>query len=164
MQYYFHRFCLDTAHFALYDKGKKVDLEPQPLRLLQYLIENRDRAVSRSELLDKVFGRRIVSDNALSVHIRTARQSVGDTARSQEFIATIQGCGYRFVADVDSRAHTGFSRQPPAHSGSPEDEADGRGQSTSGHLFSARPSIAILPFEVIGGGETDSVIAPGAGP
>jgi len=156
MQYRFHRFCLDTAHFALYDDGKKVDLEPQVLRLLQYLIENRDRVVSRTELLDKVFGRHIVSDNALTVRIRTARQSVGDTARSQKVIATIQGSGYRFVADVDTRAHTSFSRQPSVPSGSPLNEVDERGQSIPDHLFTARPSIAVLPFEVIGGGESDS--------
>jgi len=161
MQYRFHRFCLDTAHFALYDDGKKVDLEPQVLRLLQYLIENRDRVVSRTELLDKVFGRHIVSDNALTVRIRTARQSVGDTARSQKVIATIQGSGYRFVADVDTRAHTSFSRQPSVPSGSPLNEVDERGQSIPDHLFTARPSIAVLPFEVIGGGESDSVIARG---
>ena len=60
MQYRFGSFALDTAQYALYNDGQKVDLEPQVLKLLEYLIENRDRVVSRTELLDKVFGRRIV--------------------------------------------------------------------------------------------------------
>jgi len=161
MQYRFHRFCLDTAHFALYEEGKKLDLEPQVLRLLQYLIENRDRVVPRSELLDKVFGRRIVSDNALTVRIRTARQSVGDTARAQKVITTIQGRGYRFIADVDTRAHREFLRQPTVPAGSPENKANVHGKSMPDDLYSARPSIAVLPFEVIGGEETDLVIARG---
>lgn len=161
MQYHFHRFCLDTAHFAMYEEGKKLHLEPQVLRLLQYLIENRDRVVSRTELLDKVFGRRIVSDNALTVRIRTARRSVDDTAQSQKVIATIQGGGYRFVADVRTRAHTAFLRQPSVISGFSEEDAEEFGRPIPDDLFSARPSIAVLPFEVIGGDEPDSVIARG---
>lgn len=94
---------LDTARFALENDDRKVDVEPQVLKLLQYLIENRDRVVSRTELLDKVFGRRIVTDNALTVRIRAARQAVGDTANAQSVIATIQGGGYRFVASVAGR-------------------------------------------------------------
>jgi DNA-binding winged helix-turn-helix (wHTH) protein len=82
MQYRFNSFVLDTAKFALYNDGRKVDIEPQVLRLLGYLIENRDRVASRNELLDKVFGRRIVTDNALTVRIRAARQAVGDSAKT----------------------------------------------------------------------------------
>ena len=77
MQYRFGIFVLDTAQFALYNDGEKVELEPQVLKLLEYLVENRDRVVSRNEILDKVFGRRIVTDNALTVRVRAARQAVG---------------------------------------------------------------------------------------
>ena len=58
MQYRFDKFVLDTALFALLADGRTVEIEPQVLKLLEYLIGNRDRVVSRDELLDKVFGRR----------------------------------------------------------------------------------------------------------
>lgn len=153
MQYRFGSFVLDTARFALDNDDRKVDVEPQVLKLLKYLIENRDRVVSRTELLDKVFGRRIVTDNALTVRIRAARQAVGDTARAQSVIATIQGGGYRFIANVEVASHVSsqFDRSADADSAA----------SNLSPLSATQPTIAVLPFEVLGTGEADSIIARG---
>jgi TolB-like protein/Tfp pilus assembly protein PilF len=153
MQYRFGSFALDTAQYALYNDGQKVDLEPQVLKLLEYLIENRDRVVSRTELLDKVFGRRIVTDNALTVRIRAARQAVGDTAKAQSVIKTIQGGGYQFIVDVEATSHVSsqFERAREANPAT----------SSLSSLSAVQPTIAVLPFEVLGSGEADSIIARG---
>jgi TolB-like protein/Tfp pilus assembly protein PilF len=153
MQYRFGSFVLDTAQFALDNDGRKVDVEPQVLKLLEYLIENRDRVVSRTELLDKVFGRRIVTDNALTVRIRAARQAVDDTAKAQSVIATIQGGGYRFVAQVEAASHVSSQFDHVTESDS--------ATSNLSPLSSAQPTIAVLPFEVLGTGDADSIIARG---
>ena len=153
MQYHFGNFVLDTAQYALFDDGHKVDLEPQVLRLLGYLIENRDRVVPRSELLDKVFGRRIVTDNALTVRISAARLAVGDSAKEQAVVATIHGGGYRFIASVEARSHVSSRLDQSTESDdTPSDLPP---------LSVAQPTIAVLPFEVLGTGEADAIIARG---
>lgn len=153
MQYRFESYVLDTAQFSLYNDGQKVDVEPQVLKLLEYLIANRDRVVSRFELLDKVFGRRIVTDNALTVRIRAVRQAVGDTAKAQVIIATILGGGYKFIAGVETTSHVSSQFNP-----STEAAAASSGRPS---LSVAQPTIAVLPFEVLGSGKADSIIARG---
>ncbi len=146
MQYHFADFVLDTGHFALYRGGARVNVQPQVLRLLRYLIEQRDRAVSRMELLDLVYGSRVVTDNALTASIRAARLAVGDTASSQTCIRTVHGRGYRFVAKVEARP--GVVRPPTAASAAPVSST-------------VQPAIAVLPFDTIGGGDQGAVIAKG---
>lgn len=154
MQYRFGTFTLDMAQFALFDIERKVEVEPQVLKLLEYLVENRDRVVSRSELLDKVFGRRIVTDNALTVRIRAVRAAVGDSAKDQKVIATVPGGGYRFVAKVEVVSHAAarfeaVDKQKFAPSPKLSD------------LSTAGPTVAVLPFEVIGDAEGDTTVARG---
>jgi TolB-like protein/tetratricopeptide (TPR) repeat protein len=153
MQYRFKSFVLDTAQFALYKDGQQINVEPQVFTLLKYLIENRDRVVSRTELLDKIFGRRIVTDNTLTVRIRALRRAVGDTAKAQAVIATIQGGGYQFISRVETTSHVS-SRFERSNEAGPSD-------SSPSPLSVAQPSIAVLPFEVLGTDETDSIIARG---
>lgn len=153
MRYHFNNFILDTAKFALYNGDRKVDFEPQVLKLLGYLIEYRDRVVSRTELLSKVFGRRIVTDNALTVRIGTVRRAVDDSSKSQSVIATVHGGGYQFVANVKVTSHVSaqFERATPVESEASDMSA----------ISVAQPTIAVLPFEVLGTGESDSIITRG---
>ena len=151
MQYRFGGFVLDTAKFALYNDERKVEVEPQVLKLLGYLIENRDRVVARTELLDKVFGRRIVTDNALTVRIRAARKAVNDSARTQSVIATIQGGGYQFVAEVKITSHVSSQFEHAKESAA----------AGSSRMSVAQPTIAVLPFEVLSTEESDAIIARG---
>ena len=148
MQYRFKNFVLDTARFSLLQGENRVDVEPQVLRFLIFLIENRERVVSRHELLDKMFGRRVVTDNALTVRVRAARRAVDDTGNQQSVIATFQGRGYRFVAKVEVS-----TASATAHSASPAASALAQ--------LSGQPSIAILPFEVLSGSEAHQTIAKG---
>lgn len=81
--------------------GQLVPVEPQVFRLLCLLIEQRECALSKEEILSQIWGRRIVADSSLSSCIKVARQAIGDTGDEQLLIKTIRGFGFRFVGSVD---------------------------------------------------------------
>ncbi|MCM4078326.1 alpha/beta hydrolase [Actinoplanes sp. TRM88002] len=73
-------------------------MEPRALYLLCHLVHNRDRVVTKNELLDEVWGDRFVSEAALTTGLRTARLAVGDTGSQQQMIRTVHRRGYQFVS------------------------------------------------------------------
>jgi pimeloyl-ACP methyl ester carboxylesterase/DNA-binding winged helix-turn-helix (wHTH) protein len=91
---------LDTGRFELTRAGEPVHVERQVFDVLTHLLTHRDRVVTKSELLDAVWGDRFVSDSAITSRLKAARRAVGDDGRQQRVIATVHGVGYRFVADV----------------------------------------------------------------
>lgn len=106
--YQFGHFELDMARFELREQGAVQPLEPQVFSLLAYLIEHRERLVPKNELFEKLWSGRIVTDSTLTSRIKSARHVLGDSGRAQQFIKTIYGKGFRFVADVrfaDGSAH-----------------------------------------------------------
>ena len=153
MLYRFNDCVLNTARFSLHREQVKVEVQPQILKLLVYLIENRDRVVSRSELLDKVFGRSIVTDNALTVRISGVRTAIGDSASAQTMIETVQGRGYRFVARVEA------STSVPPQFSDPAEHSESL--AFLQELAAKRPSIAVMAFEDIGANGRDTIIARG---
>lgn len=92
---------VDTANFELRRAGEQCLIEPQAFDLLRYLIEHRDRVVTKEELLDAVWSGRVVSDSALSSRVKAARRAIGDNGRDQRLIRTIHGRGFRFVGILD---------------------------------------------------------------
>jgi len=147
MKYRFGGFELDLAKVELRAEGELRPLEPQVFALVAYLVEHRDRLVSRDELLEKVWEGRMVSDSALASRVKAARKTLNDDGRAQRFIRTIHGQGFRFVAEVhavhdelriDSSADIG--RDGAAGDRSPGSRGDPQ----------RRPSIAVLPFRLIG--------------
>src|SRR5579871_3893318 len=100
MIYQFGSFELDLARIELRSGGAARHVEPQVFALLALLIENRERLVSKDEIIEKVWDGRVVSDAALSSRIKSARQALGDDGKSQRFIKTIHRKGFRFIADV----------------------------------------------------------------
>ncbi|MEE8421281.1 MAG: alpha/beta fold hydrolase [Dehalococcoidia bacterium] len=98
--YHFEQFELDTQRFELLANGTAVSLEPQVFSVLAYLIEHRDRVVSKDELLEEVWATRYVSDAALASRIMAARRAIGDDGSAQRLIRTAQRRGYRFVGDA----------------------------------------------------------------
>ncbi|WP_435218402.1 alpha/beta fold hydrolase [Streptomyces sp. bgisy034] len=86
------------ARHQLVRAGTPVRIEPRALNLLHYLVEHRDRVVSKSELLDEVWGDRYVSEAAITTALRTARLAVGDTGSAQQLIRTVHRLGYQFTA------------------------------------------------------------------
>jgi len=96
----FNDFALDAERRELRARGKIVPIEPQVFDLLVYLIKNRDRVVSKDDLIASVWGGRIVSDSTLDSRINAVRKAIGDSGEKQELVRTIARKGIRFVGDV----------------------------------------------------------------
>ena len=159
MLYRFGEHEIDTARFELSNSGEHVELEPRVLKLLTFLIENRDRVVSRDELHTRLWGRRVVTENALSVCIRAARRAVDDSGDEQLVIKTIHGAGYQFVADVIARSRPYLDVHQPV-AAEKEDELDGA-VTFPDRARGGQPSIAIMPFETISGSASEDTLAKG---
>ena len=91
---------LDLLRYELRRGGRPRHLEPQVFEVLSYLVRNRDRVVTKNELLDQVWGSRFVTESALTSRLKAARRAVGDSGREQRVIRTVHGRGYRFLAPV----------------------------------------------------------------
>lgn len=135
MIYHFDQFELDLARFELREEGAVQPIEPQVFTLLAYLIEHRERLVPKNELFEKLWDGRVVTDSTLTSRIKSARQALGDSGKAQQFIKTIHGKGFRFIADVRF-----------AHSTSMLLPGDGAEKSDVAIEPSQRPSIAVLRF------------------
>jgi DNA-binding winged helix-turn-helix (wHTH) protein/pimeloyl-ACP methyl ester carboxylesterase len=82
-------------------RGQRVvHVEPQVFDVLVYLLQHRQRVVSRDDLLRFVWEGRAVSDDALTSRISAARRAIGDTGTEQRLIRTVTRRGFRFVGDV----------------------------------------------------------------
>ena len=101
MQYLFGSFRLDPARFELLQDGDPVSIEPQALQLLLHLVQNRDRMVSKDEVVEVIWNGRAISDASISSRISLARGAIGDDGGRQAFIRTVHGRGFRFVAPVE---------------------------------------------------------------
>ena len=83
MQFSFHEYLLDTDRRELWRGTKPIAVEPQVFDLLAYLVQHRDRVVTKDDLLEAVWGGRIVSGSALITRItRRAGQLVIVARRS----------------------------------------------------------------------------------
>ena len=100
MLYRFEAFELDTRRRELCSAGKLVAVEPQVFDLLEYLVQNRERLVSKDDIIASVWGGRVVSESTLTSRINSARAAIGDDGKAQRLIKTIRHRGLRFVADV----------------------------------------------------------------
>jgi TolB-like protein/DNA-binding winged helix-turn-helix (wHTH) protein/Flp pilus assembly protein TadD len=98
--YQFGAYILDTETLELKSGADQITAEPQVFLLLQYLIENRARVVSRDNIIDAVWKGRVVSDSALTYAVSEARRLVGDDGKMQAVIRTLPRRGFRFVAEV----------------------------------------------------------------
>lgn len=100
MHYTFGAYRLDTERRELYHHGATVPLQPKMYQVLLYLLEHRDRLVSKIELFEHAWAEVYVGDSALSQCIMALRKVLGDTRQTQRVIQTAHRQGYRFVAPV----------------------------------------------------------------
>jgi DNA-binding winged helix-turn-helix (wHTH) protein/pimeloyl-ACP methyl ester carboxylesterase len=119
--YRFGAFTLNTQTYELCHNGNAIQIEPQVFSVLAYLIENRDRVVSKDELVSIVWKGRIVSDTTVSSRISAARHAIHDTGGGQSIIKTIPRRGFRFVASDVVIDHD--ERRPPGASAYTHDHA-----------------------------------------
>src|SRR5262245_506733 len=103
MIYAFEAYELDLQCYELRYAGKPIKLEPQVFNVLAYLIQHRDRVVTKEELLEELWPGRFVSETALTSRLTSARRAIGDRGREQRLIQTLHGRGYRFTAVVEER-------------------------------------------------------------
>ncbi|HSG65857.1 MAG TPA: winged helix-turn-helix domain-containing protein, partial [Gammaproteobacteria bacterium] len=136
MLYRFGAFELDTAKVELRSDGAIRPVEPQVFGLLALLVENRERMVSKDEIVEKVWDGRIVSDSAIASRVKSARQALGDDGKAQRYIKTLHGQGFRFVAEVRAAQDLQLT-EPGTLPPQPAAQA-------------SRPSIAVLPFRLVG--------------
>jgi len=98
VRYRFGPFLLSPARRVLCHQDRLVRLIPRYFDLLLLLVEERQRAVSRQEIFDRVWADVVVSDGALTQAIRTIRRTLGDGRDASQFIRTVSRHGYQFVA------------------------------------------------------------------
>ena len=100
MLYVFEDYALDTERRELHRGADAVPITPQVFDLLDYLIRNRERVVSKDDLVSAVWNGRIVSDAALTTRLNAARNAIGDFGETQGLIKTLPRKGFRFVGAV----------------------------------------------------------------
>jgi TolB-like protein/DNA-binding winged helix-turn-helix (wHTH) protein len=135
--YRFDRFWIDDADFRLYMEETPVALEPKALRVLLYLVENRNRLVRKRELLDQIWGDANVAESTLTRSIGLLRKTLEDDSRNPRYIETVPTVGFRFIARVD------FDSQPSLtiYPASPADAPD---SSVSSTVRSQRRNVLVL--------------------
>ena len=126
MPFVFSDYSLDAGRRELRRGSALVELEPQVFDLLIYLIENRDRVVSKDDLIASVWHGRIVSESTLTSRITAARKAIGDSGERQVLIRTMARKGIRFTGDVSERAAlkeptTPLTTAPPTGQSAPRD-------------------------------------------
>ena len=99
--YRFGDFTLSTLARELGRGDVPIPLSPRAFDCLVHLIENRERAVGKDELVAAIWGRPNVSDTQLGQAVLRARRAIGDDGQVQQFIRTVPRYGYRWVGQVE---------------------------------------------------------------
>ena len=142
MRYLFADYTLNTERRELYRGADAVSIAPQVFDLLDYLIRNRERVVSKDDLISAVWNGRVVSDAALTTRLNAARSAIGDTGEKQYLIKTLPRKGFRFVGAVQEDAGRALG---PAGSAAHGDDV------TPIETSAPRLSIVVLPFVNLSG-------------
>src|SRR5688572_24304645 len=96
----FGAFTLDLQRHGLYLGSKRIHLTSKPFETLAVLVEHRGKTVEKQKLLDAVWKEAFVTEDSLVKAVREIRRVLGDEKESPQFIQTVPGEGYRFIAEV----------------------------------------------------------------
>jgi len=100
LRFLFEDYALDTDRRELQRGAAVVSVTPQVFDLLDYLIRNRERVVSKDDLIDAIWNGRSVSDSALTTRLNAARSAICDSGQEQRLVKTLPRKGFRFVGSV----------------------------------------------------------------
>ncbi len=153
MIYRFDDFRLNSATRELHRHDILVALPARAFECLAYLIEHRERAVGRDELIAAVWGRVEVSDALLSHTVVKIRRSLGDTGNEQRTIRTVPRFGYRWVgeiaavsASIETAAHILAAAQPIEAVAAPDIEAPILSPPISPRKIPQRIALVLIAF------------------
>ena len=149
MDFRFGDFEIDAARQELRQAGAPVHIEPQVFDLLVYLVQHRDRIVSKDELIETIWHGRVISEAALSSRISAARRALGDNGNDQTLIRTLHKRGFRFVGEVEEGSAPVAVAAGPSPLPPPAAAHDAVKLVPSAELLPLpdKPSIAVLPFQ-----------------
>ena len=147
MIYRFDDCALDTDRRELRRGGVPCPLEPQVFDLLEFLIRNRDRVVSKEDVFNSVWRGRIVSEAVLHTQLSAVRRAIGDSGSGQRLVRTLRTKGFRFVGAVREETRTKRTTR--------FEERRNRA------LLADHPTIAVLPFANISGDPALESLADG---
>jgi TolB-like protein len=167
LRYFFEDYVLDIDRRELRRGTDLVPTTPQVFALLDYLIRNRDRVVSKDDLVNTIWNGRVVSDGALTTRLNAARNAVGDSGQEQRLIKTLARQGFRFVGAVQLGDQTpggspaiALGEQnlgnPAPSENAPRSEADAPLEAPSD-----KPSVAVLPFANLSGDKEQDYFSDG---
>jgi TolB-like protein len=151
----FEDYLLDLDRRELTRGSKAIAIGPQVFDLLAYLVRNREHVVSKDDLLEAVWGGRIVSESTLTSHINAVRKAIGDNGEEQRLLRTVARKGFRFVGDIrQADAPYGVVSPRAEHTTSDEPAAASR-------TLPDKPSIAVLAFQNLSGDAEQEYFADG---
>jgi len=160
LQFMFGDFVLDQERRELTLRSQVVTVAPQVFDLLLHLIRNCDRVVSKDDLLQSVWGGRIVSESTITSQINAVRKAIGDSGDEQRLVRTIARKGFRFVGEI-TVGESGEARQLDWPIVDEHALVEPKETSPSVLVLPSKPSITVLPFDNLSGDPEQDYFADG---